>query len=160
MTSHTSLVLPSQQTVLQAEEKGFTLIELLVVVIIIGVLAAISFPLNLGVQKEAHDSPVKSDVVNAKSAVVAYATDENGMLPADLTSANLASKYGYIASTSAGNYAPPSGVSPVLSKGTSPSTGSCIYAVSVTDSEVRASNIFGVATSASTAYSAAGVLTQ
>ena len=65
---------------LNENEKGFTLIELLVVVIIIGILAAIAIPVYLGVQASAKDSGVKSDLTNAKIAVIAYQTD-NGKFP-------------------------------------------------------------------------------
>jgi type IV pilus assembly protein PilA len=65
-------------------EEGFTLIELLVVVIIIGILAAIAIPVYIGVQNNAKDSAVKTDLTNAKTAVVAYYTAEgtNAAAPA------------------------------------------------------------------------------
>lgn len=101
MVSSITAALAARYKAIQEKEKGFTLIELLVVVIIIGVLAAIAIPVYLGVQNNAKDSGVKSDVANAKTAVIAYQA-ENGELPTSL--AGLAD-FGYTAGTAGeGNY--------------------------------------------------------
>ena len=71
------------------------MIELLVVVLIIGILSAIALPIFLGQQEQAKNASAVNDLALARTALVAYSTDNEGEYTSDL--ADLAN-YGFASS--------------------------------------------------------------
>lgn len=64
--------------------KGFTLIELLIVIIIIGILAAISFVAYSGATNKAHEAAAQSTLHEAQSKMAEYYAN-NSSYPAAIT---------------------------------------------------------------------------
>jgi prepilin-type N-terminal cleavage/methylation domain-containing protein len=122
MITRIQKALAARREQLTEGEKGFTLIELLVVVIIIGILAAIAIPVYIGVQNNAKDASMTSDLTNAKIAVVAYYTDKGTSAAAPALTVAALGNYGLTITN--GNT--------MAFKGTPTSTAFCIDGTSTT----------------------------
>lgn len=64
--------------------RGFTVVELLVVIVVIGVLAAITFVAYNGITQDAKVSSVMSNLSQALKVMESYRVKANGQYPADL----------------------------------------------------------------------------
>ena len=66
----------------------FTLIELLVVMLVLGILMAIAIPLIGGAREAANNTKCRSNLKQLHTAIIAYATTSEGILP-DIQSGDL-----------------------------------------------------------------------
>jgi general secretion pathway protein G len=78
---------------LKGSKAGFTLIELIVVIVIIAILAAIIVPKFVGQVDKAAVSKTKANLEILRTAIQAYAAENNGVYPSDDLSELITAKY-------------------------------------------------------------------
>lgn len=92
---------------LSNKQQAFTIVELLIVIVIIGILAAVSFVAYSNVSSKARASSLSSALSQASKKLELYKT-ENGNYPANLTAVgidnNTSATYTYTATDSNTNY--------------------------------------------------------
>lgn len=96
------------------KQAGFTLVELLIVIVVIAILAAITFVAYNGIQNRAHLAAVQSDMYNAKLKLETFKVENNGVYPNSVNDCPLPASTNLCLSASSGDtyiYAP-------LAKGT------------------------------------------
>lgn len=67
-----------------SKQSGFTIVELIIVIVIIGILAAISIIAYNGVQRNAADKAMKSDLEHASAEMQRLELADNGIFPTTL----------------------------------------------------------------------------
>jgi prepilin-type N-terminal cleavage/methylation domain-containing protein len=75
-------------------DRAFTLIELLVVLVIIGVLAGLSFPVYQGIRNSAKKTQAKNDVIQIITAVNAFYTEYGRYPIASTVTTDIAATFG------------------------------------------------------------------
>lgn len=73
--------IPPRPHSVQTPLSGFTLVELLAVIAIIAIVAAIAFPVVQAVQQRSATAKCSSNMRQVGVAMLAYAADNNGILP-------------------------------------------------------------------------------
>lgn len=78
--------------------KGFTLIELMLAVAIIGILAAVLYPVGNDCIRRSQEATTKGNLGALRASITQYYADHDGQYPTDSTLVSITSGGGYLTS--------------------------------------------------------------